>query len=320
MINHSQQLALGIFGGEPKLVMRELIVVLLPAIIAMFYAFGWGVVLNISIAIVSAFLAESLVLRLRRIPLYVLRDGSTVVTALLLALALPPHLPWWITAIASVCAVVIGKQLYGGLGNNLFNPAMVGYAIVIIAYPLHLTVWPDAALLNARFDLLSAIDYATKASGENYITRLTGATPLDLWRHTFGWNPRLPIDTLHWNIINLCFLTGGLWLLLRGIISWHVPCAVLATLAVLAMLFPVSLSPLSSAYLHLSCGATMVGAFFIATDPVTAPRHAKMKLLFGIGIGVLIFIIRRAGSYADGIAFAVLIMNMFVPLMDRYAK
>ena len=320
MANRERQLVLGIFGGEPKQVMRELVLALLPALVASCYVFGWGVVLNLAIAVASAVLAEALMLRLRCIPWCVVADGSAALTAILLALALPPHVPWWLIVVASVCAIVIGKQLYGGLGNNLFNPAMVGYAIVIIAYPLYLTAWPDIQSLATRFDWSRAVDYAIRSGGENYVSGLTGATPLDAWRHDPTWQPHVSQDVLHWNLINAGFLIGGGWLLWRGIIQWYIPAAMLATLAVAAALFSGSLSFATSVYLHLGCGATMVGAFFIATDPVTAPRCVQMKLLFGIGVGALIFVIRQTGTYADGLAFAILLMNMFVPLMDRYER
>ena len=316
-----KQPPLGIFVVEPDRAMRELLVALVPGLIALCYVWGWGIIVNIMVAVIVAVMSEALILKLRNITvLPVLQDYSAVVTAVLLALAFPPYLPWWIVAIASACAIVIAKQLYGGLGNNLFNPAMVGYAIVIIAYPLHLTVWPSDLLMATRFDWSQTIDYALYADDSRYIATLTGATPLDLWRSDDNRQLHADSSLIYWNIINMSFAIGGLWLLLRRRIQWYIPVAMLSTLTIAAVLFSDNLSPLSSLWLHLGCGATMLSAFYIATDPVTSPRHPYMKLLFGIGIGVLVFIIRQSGSYADGFAFAILLMNLWVPLMNRYAK
>lgn len=318
---NSEQSTLGIFAVEPKQAMHELLVALIPGVVALCYVWGWGIIVNITVSVISAVVAEALVLKIRGIAATPkLQDYSAVVTAVLLALAFPPYLPWWVVGIAAACAIVIAKQLYGGLGNNLFNPAMVGYAIAMMAYPLHLTLWPSDLLMATRFDWLQAIDYTVNAGKDSYISALTGATPLDLWRTDSDWQLHAKTSVIYWNVINVCFLTGGLWLLLRRLIRWHIPVAMLCTLAIGALLFPGSLSPLASLWLHLGCGATMISAFYIATDPVTSPRHPYMKLLFGAGIGVLTFIIRQSGSYADGFAFAILLMNLLVPLMNRYAK
>ena len=315
------QTSLGIFVVAPRHAMGELLIALMPGIIALCYVWGWGIIINITISVITALASEALILRIRNTPISPrLKDYSAVVTAVLLALALPPYLPWWIVCIASACAIVIAKQLYGGLGNNLFNPAMVGYAIVILAYPLHLTVWPSDLLMTTRFDWQQAIDYAINAANESHIAALTGATPLDLWRTHDNWQLYPEDSVLYSNIINISFAAGGLWLLLRGLIQWYIPIAMLCTLTIVATVFANDLSPLSSMWLHIGCGATMLSAFYIATDPVTSPRHPYMKLLFGASIGLLVFIIRQSGSYADGVAFAILLMNLFVPLMNRYAK
>ena len=320
-MSDAKQFPLGIFVVEPRLAMRELLFALFPGIVALCYVWGWGVIVNIVVAATTAVVSEALILKLRGIAVVpILQDYSAIVTAVLLALALPPYLPWWVVVVASACAIVIAKQLYGGLGNNLFNPAMVGYAIAMIAYPLHLTVWPSDVLMAARFDWDQTIDYAINAAKEPYIATLTGATPLDLWRTDSSWHPNSETSMIHWNVINICFLTGGLWLLLRRLVHWHIPTAMLCTLAIAALVFPGGLSPQSSLWLHLGCGATIIGAFYIATDPVSSPRHPHMKILFAIGVGALTFIIRHNGSYADGLAFAILLMNLFVPLMNRYAK
>ena len=318
---NAKQSTLGIFVVEPGQAMRELLVALTPGVVALCYVWGWGIIVNIVVAVISAVASEALILKIRGIAATPkLQDYSAVVTAVLLALACPPYLPWWVVGIATACAIVIAKQLYGGLGNNLFNPAMVGYAIAIIAYPLHLTVWPSDLLMETRFDWLQTISYAVNAGNEPYISTLTGATPLDLWRTDNDWQLRAESSVIYWNVINICFLAGGVWLMLRRLIRWHIPAAMLCTLTIAALAFPGSLSPFSSLWLHLGCGATMISAFYIATDPVTSPHHPYMKLLFGAGIGVLTFIIRQSGSYADGFAFAILLMNLFVPLMNRYAK
>ena len=235
---------------------------------------------------------------------------SAVLTGLLIALALPPYLPWWIPVFASATAITLGKQIYGGLGNNISNPAMLGYFMVLIAWPLHLTAWPDSTTLVTNLD--TALKYAGTHDGNILASAMSGATPLEIWR--IGSHKLTDIAPIPWEMLNIAFALGGLWLLFKGIISWHIPVAFIVTLAVAIIIIHSDLDVLR---LHLTSGSTMLGAFFIATDPATSPRNPLAMLIFGVVIGLLLALIRSWGNFADGLAFAVLTTNALVPLLDK---
>jgi len=314
-------------------VMREVLLALVPGILAHAWYFGPGIFIQIILACGFALLFEAIMLRLRQRPIRLfLSDYSAVVTGVLFALCLPPLAPWWVAATGMLFAVVISKQLYGGLGYNLFNPAMVGFAAVIIAFPIELSQWLAPRALSPGLpglsDSLIAILTGSLPATQSW-DALSQATPLDALRT--GIQQGLLIPEIHdhprfgdfggqgWEWIANWFALGGLWLVWRRIISWHVPVAVLATVLLVAT--PVWLigpdtnpSPLQ----HIFSGALVLGAFFIATDPVSGPSTLRGKLIFGAGIAVLTLAIRRYGGFPDGVAFAVLLMNMAVPLIDRY--
>lgn len=295
----------------PRQMMRTTLAALLPGIALMFITFGYGFAFNLASAVTASVATEAVLLKLRKVPpVPFLSDLSAVLTGVLIALALPPHLPWWIPAFAAVTAIAVGKQIYGGLGNNLFNPAMLGYCVVLVAWPLHLTAWPDADVIAKNFDFVHALQYAGSGSGEILAAAMSGATPLTNWR-SGSTAAAAPIP---WAMINAGFALGGLWLLFKGVISWHIPAAMLGVLVSAALV--IEASPASLA-LHLGNGAAMLGAFFIATDPATSPRTPYAMLAFGGGVGLLLALIRNLGDYADGLAFAVLIMNAAVPLLDK---
>lgn len=289
-------------GGDlAPAAMRHTLVALAPGAALYVAAFGYGVALNAALAAGVAVAVEAAALRCRGLPARTVRDGSAVLTAVLLALALPPNLAWWITVVAVVVAILLGKQFYGGLGNNLFNPAMVGYCFVLLAFPLDLTLWPPA---GARFDVAHTFDFAL---GAGSLDALTGQTSLEHWR---GAGEFAPPENWYW----AGFLAGGAWLLYRRVIAWPVPVAMLATVALGAWIAqPEATSP----WFHWTTGATMLGAFFIATDPATSPDTLRGRLLFGAGVGALLLLIRYQGVYIDGLAFAVLLMNMLTPLLNR---
>jgi electron transport complex protein RnfD len=247
----------------------------------------------------------------------------------LLALALPPTAPWWLGLTGIVFAIVIGKHLFGGLGHNLFNPAMAGYAALMIAFPVAMTRWllPEGVSQDLP-SFTAALDIFLDRELLEGIDVYTGATALDKFRQHEGaqlvsefWQ-KSPLmgewSGRGWEWINGGFLFGGLYLLYKRIISWHIPCAFLAALALLAALFYDSGSSQSpgSPLMHLFAGATMLGALFIATDPVTAATTLRGKLIYGATIGSLVFIIRAFGNYPDGVAFAVLLGNVAAPLID----
>ena len=324
-------------GSGVSRVMQQVLLALIPGAAAMIYFFGWGVVVNLVLANFVALAAEALMLRWRgRAIKPHLGDYSAVVTASLLALALPPLAPWWLTTIAVLFAIILAKHLYGGLGFNPFNPAMVGYVVVLISFPREMTQWVLPSTLNANLlgltDTLNLVLFNTLPANLS-LDAITSATTLDAVKIQLSLDQ--PISSLFtdmnfsvlfgsvsgigWEWINGLYLLGGLWLLYRGIIGWQIPAAMIASIALMASLFYVIdnqtyLSPM----MHVFSGGFMLAAFFIATDPVTASTTPRGRLVFGAGIGLLVYIIRSWGGYPDGIAFAVLLMNMAAPLIDHY--
>jgi electron transport complex protein RnfD len=236
-----------------------------------------------------------------------LLDGSALITAALIALALPPFAPWWIILFACAAAMLVGKHCYGGLGQNIFNPAMTGYALVLLAFPAQLAHWPQ---------IVPQLDGYTSATVLDTFKQNHALTVADWWRMhpQFGqWGG------YGWEWINLAFLGGGLFLLQQKIFSWHIPVAMLVTLGLCAAAFYDNGSSASagSPLFHWLSGATMLGAFFVATDPATAANTRLAKLLYGALIGALVFAMRHAGHYADGVAFAVVGANAAALLLDK---
>ncbi len=328
-------------GGAPHVpptitvsgVMQQVLLALVPAILAHAWYFGPGIFFQIALACGFALLFEWLMLRLRRRPVAVfLGDYSAVVTAVLFALCMPPLAPWWVAATGMLFAIVIAKQLYGGLGFNMFNPAMVGFAAVIIAFPIELSHWLTPRSLSpglpGLYDTAYAILTGALPASQSW-DAISQATPLDSLRTGVQEGLRIPeirntaifgdFGGLGWEWIANWYLVGGLWLLYRRVISWHVPVAILASVFLIAtpvwLIGPdINPSPLQ----HIFSGALVMCALFIATDPVSGPATLRGKLVFGFGIAALTLAIRRFGAYPDGVAFAVLLMNLCVPLIDRY--
>ncbi len=311
-------------------VMQWVLLATIPGLCALTWFFGWGTLINIFWASILALASEALVLKLRRRPvLFYLRDYSALVTAVLLALALPPYSPWWVTMVGVLFAIIISKQLYGGLGSNPFNPAMVGYALLLVSFPVEMTThWAAPSPLSASPDFVSTLNYIFSGSGLD-IDAVTMATPLDTYKHQIDVLTQedvaaLPVFGSHyalgWEWVNLGFLAGGLLLLWRRIISWHIPVSMLACLAICSLVLGWDADLYTPVGIHLLAGATMLGAFFIATDPVSAATSKLGKLYYGAGIGILVYVIRTWGSYPDAVAFAVLLMNFAAPFLDYYTK
>jgi electron transport complex protein RnfD len=322
--------------------MLVVILALIPGILTCIYVFGFGILINIVLAVTFALILEAGMLYLRKRPIKpYLKDNSAILTAILLALALPALAPWWLTLIGIFFAIVVAKQLYGGLGYNIFNPAMTAYAVLLISFPAEMTTyWQTPVMLSAetgfsQLSLLQNINFQLFGNLPANITfdALTSATPLNIVQTTIitgagtiseikaQGNAYGFVGGIGAEWINLAFLAGGLFLLRKGLISWHIPVALLGTLGFLSLLFgSFELDSNPSPLFHFFSGATMLGAFFIATDPVTAATTPRGRLIFGIGIGSLVYIIRTWGGYPDAFAFAVLIMNMTVPLLDYYTQ
>lgn len=316
-------------------VMREVLLALLPGVLCALWFFGWGVFVNLVIAALTCIAAEAGMLLLRgRAVRATLADNSALLTGVLLALCLPPLAPWWIPVIGSLFAIVVAKQLYGGLGFNPFNPAMIGYVVLLISFPRELTLWNPPTGIGAQHlnlgETLALIFTNTLPAGMT-IDTLTMATPLDSTKTAFGLGQTLTEITasplfgsyggIGWEWINAGFLLGGIYLLARRIIHWQIPAGMLGALFVIALLFYASdTDGYPSPLFHLFSGAAMLGAFFIATDPVSAAATPRGRLYFGIGIGLIVYVIRTWGGYPDGVAFGVLLMNMAAPTIDYYTK
>ena len=317
--------------GSVPLMMRRVLLALLPGIACAGWFFGWGILINILLAGCTALVAEAGMLALRRRPVAdTLLDGSALLTGVLLALALPPLTPWWIPVIGSLFAIVIAKQLYGGLGYNPFNPAMIGYVVLLISFPLELTLWSAPGQSLPLIDTLALV-FTGATPSSLPLDAITTATPMDTIKTRLGLSETLSeirVGPLFgsfagagWEWINLAFLLGGLWLLQLRVIQWQIPTGMLGGLALGALLFYV-INPdvYASPLFHLFSGAAMVGAFFIATDPISASTTPRGRLYYGAGIGLLTYVIRTWGGYPDGVAFAVLLMNMAAPTIDYYTR
>ena len=311
-------------------VMLQVLYALVPGTVVMCVFFGWGILFNIVLAIVFALVLEAIALKIRKRPVMpFLTDLSAITAAWLFALTLPPLVPWWIVFVGIFFAIIVAKQLYGGIGYNPFNPAMVGYAVLIVSFPFEMSQW-----INPNNDLFGFVDsfkfVFTGAMPE--WDAITMATPLDEVKTGLragtdysvivaqsAYLKSVSQNTWLWS--SLAFALGGAWLLYKKIIHWQIPVALLGSLALISSIFYI-FSPTSfgSPLFHLISGASVVGAFFIATDPVSASTTPMGKIIYGACIGVLIYIIRTWGNYPDAITFGVLIMNMAVPLIDYYTQ
>ena len=323
-------------GASTSWVMQQLLLATLPGLAALTWYFGWGTLINILLAGTTALACEAAILKLRKRPImFYLRDCSALVTAVLIGLALPPLAPWWLVVTGTAFAIIMAKHLYGGLGYNPFNPAMVGYVVLLISFPVAMTTWPaPRPMLPAGVDipgLWSSLQIVFPVLQSAPIDAFTMATPLDAFKQNTG----LLVDQFYksdaqfikgdlagvgWETVNLAFLMGGIYLLARRVFTWHAPISMLATISLLSLAFydggsTASQGPLS---LHLLSGATMLGAFFIVTDPVTSAVSNRGRMVYGAFIGLLIFVIRAWGNYPDAMAFAVLLMNFAAPFIDYY--
>jgi electron transport complex protein RnfD len=317
-------------------VMLLVLACLLPGVLAYVWQFGWGIVINLAWASVLALALEALALKLRGYPLKpFLSDGSAVVTAWLLALSLPPLAPWWLMLVGMIFAIGVAKHLYGGLGQNIFNPAMVGFAVLIISFPVQMTQWPAPLSLAAQpmgFSESLAFIFGGDLPTGIALDAVVMATPLDtvrtglLQQHTLG--EIRAASQIFGNIggvgsewIVAAYLAGGIALWALRIVPWQVPVAFLAGIWLTAgFLHWADAGRYAAPWFQIATPSVLLGAFFIATDPVSGSTTPRGRLIFGFGAGFLTVIIRVFGGYPDGVAFAILLMNLCVPLIDAYTQ
>ncbi|MCF4996017.1 RnfABCDGE type electron transport complex subunit D [Pseudomonas syringae] len=302
--------------------MKLVLLATLPGLLALVWFYGWGVLINLILSIATALTVEAAVTRLRQQPwLPTLTDGSAVVSATLLAAALPAYCPWWLTVSAIASGLLLGKHLYGGVGKNPFNPAMLGFALVMVTFPQPMTQWPAHGMdlwpaLQHVFGFGQAPDAWVQATALDSLRINKSLTMDELFagQTAFG---RFGGHGVEW--VNLGFLAGGLFLLQRKVFDWHAPVGMLAGLFLVSLLCWNGSGSDShgSPLFHLLTGATMLGAFFIITEPVSGAKSRLARLLFGVGAGLLTYVIRTWGGYPDGVAFAVLLMNLCVPMLER---
>jgi len=314
----------GIRKLSVQAIMLRVLVALIPGTITYALIIDAQVLSNLLIAIIAGFVTEALCQKLRGRPiLSTLNDGSALLAIWLFVLCVPPSLPAWQLILGAFVLITFGKQIFGGLGNNPFNPAMLAYAFLLVSFPVTMTSWE---LPDDKVQMKNAVNSTSEFS----VDGMSGATVLDklreLKRSVRLSNHEDSSDATDWILdapwvwLTLCWLIGGLYLLITRIITWHIPVAVLLSVSTLYLLFGFFDSGIIlTASNALLTGGLIIGAFFIATDPVSAPASRHAQIIFGAGIGVFTFIIREFSVYPEGFAFAILIMNMCVPLLDRYS-
>lgn len=307
-------------GDSVRKNMLLVIAALLPAYVISVAAFGWGALITTAISVAACVLFEWLITKFLLKQKPTICDCSAILTGLLLAFNLPCNLPWWIVVIGALVAIGIAKMTFGGLGQNLFNPALVGRVFLLIAFPVQMTTWPRPMGFHT-----------------SYVDAETGATPLALMKQMVKGGDSTVINQLPelWDmfagwiggslgeVCALALLIGGIFLIIMRVITWHIPVSILATVALFAAVtgwcgaLPEGITTLQYVAMSLCTGGIMLGAFFMATDYVTSPMTGWGKIIFGIGIGLIVMVIRTWGAYPEGMSFAILIMNACVPLLNH---
>ena len=300
--------------------MYGVIIALLPALLVSFYFFGLGSVVVTATSVAACVLLEWAISK------YVLKqerstvmDGSAALTGLLLAFNLPSNLPVWIIIIGAVFAIGVAKMPFGGLGNNIFNPALVGRAALLVAFPAQMTTWPKVGQLTSYLDAetgatpLAIMKEAIESGDASVLDRLPDSLSLFLGNHPDGAGAM-------GEICALALLLGLAFMLWRKIITWHIPVSIIATVFVFAGLLHLASPAYADPVSVVLSGGLMLGAIFMATDYVTSPMTPRGQLIYGVCIGLLTVIIRNWGAYPEGMSFAILIMNAFTPLINNYVK
>ena len=300
--------------------MYGVIIALLPALLVSFYFFGIGSAIVCATSVMACVLFEwainKFMLKNER---NTVLDGSAVLTGLLLGMNLPSNLPLWIIIIGALFAIGVGKMTFGGLGNNLFNPALVGRCALLVAFPAQMTTWPKVGQLTSYLDAetgatpLSIMKEAIKNADPSILDQLPSAFDLFIGNHPDGAGAV-------GEVCALALLLGLVYMLWKKIITWHIPVSIIGTMFILATLMHVANPAYADPFSVIFAGGLMLGAIFMATDYVTSPMTAKGQIIYGVAIGVLTIVIRNWGAYPEGMSFAILIMNAFTPLINTYVK
>ncbi|MDX9765937.1 MAG: RnfABCDGE type electron transport complex subunit D [Ectothiorhodospiraceae bacterium] len=321
-------------------IMLQVMLALVPATLFGIWLYGWPALNLFVVTLSTCAIAEALSVRIGgRSAAAALGDGSALLTGWLLAMTLPPWAPWWIGVVGGLFAVMVGKQVFGGIGQNLFNPAMLARVVLLIAFPLELTTWiaPQPLTQTGSPGFVEGLAITFTGVTPERLDAVSSATLLGHLKTEIGRGTQLTAALDGWyepsqawfghmagsfaETSALLILLGGLYLMVRRIIDWQIPAAMLGTLALLASLMHmIAPERYADAGVHLLSGGAMLGAFFIATDPVTSPSTLRGRLLFGAGCGLLVYVIRSFGGYPEGVAFAVLLMNAVTPLIDHYVR
>ncbi len=294
-------------------VMYDVVIAMIPAVLVSIYFFGLHSLLITVTAVVGCVAFEALFLKIAgktNIRATVL-DGSAIVTGILIALNLPPTSPIWMTLIGSLIAIIVAKQVFGGLGYNIFNPALVARVFLLISFPVQMTRWVNPSFFKG--DAITAATPLGMLKTDGLATVSKTFSHLDFFLGTIGGSLG--------EVSAVALLIGGLYLLMRRVISWEIPVSMLGSLFIFTGIFwMLDKAKYADPIFHTLTGGALLGAFFMATDMVTSPITRRGMLIFGAGIGVLTGLIRLFGGYPEGVSFAILIMNSLVPLIDKYTE
>jgi electron transport complex protein RnfD len=307
----------------PK-VMWSVVIALAPAALASIWFFGLAALLVYVLAVIGCIGFEYLLIRMRgrghEAAMRFALDGSAVITGVLLAMNLPASSPWWMVVIGALVAMLLGKHVFGGLGQNVFNPALVARVFLLLAFPAQMTAWTKPSA-DARFAGLDAETYATplgmvKADGMDAVMEWMKTEGQDLWAMLIGNTGGSLGETSA-----LLLLVGAIFLFYRGYITWHIPVSYIATVfAITGIFWLVAPGSYLDPVIHVLSAGLFLGAFYMATDMVTTPLSTKGMIIFGVGCGLITAVIRLFGSFPEGVSFAILIMNGLTPLIDRYTR
>lgn len=318
-----------------KKIMLLVILSTIPGILVQAYYFNYCIILQILFSVALGVIFEIIFFILRNKPIKNIKDNSAILTSLLLGISLPPLSPWWIIFLSNFFALTLAKHIYGGLGKNIFNPAMTGYIIILVSFPIQMQ-YSNLRLENLNYfkqinlkTYINVVFKQNKINIENKFDILNQPTPLIKFKdfiksektYTKKYLSNHSEKLILYYKINIGFLIGGIFLLLIGIISWHIPISFLFSLFLFSFITSFFYFDMELRFIdHFFLGSTMLGVFFIATDPVTSPITKKGKLIFGFIIGFFVWLIRVLGKYPDGIAFSILLSNSIVPLIDYYSQ